>query len=273
MHALLMLAAMLPMLKECPKIDGTFDPAEWKGALSFDFDGGRGAKGYLAFTGKEFVYAARMKHENKEWIFSYVKKHDSGVYDDDSVDMYFTVPGRKGYRHVIANYCGTIYDAQVDDDTGKVDKKWESDARAAGGFDDATGMMTIEVAVPVDTIAPPDGKVSLCLAYFIKWLQYGDQAFGTRAKPLTFTTFELDKGYPEERIVKARPEGRLLSVIEHSDILWEGENPELEIFVKGGQKAPVRVTFENDTATCAYLDEKVEVKFRRERSPWQKEAK
>ena len=152
MIAMLMLATALPILPESPKIDGKVDPGEWKDALTFDFDHGRGAKGYLAFTGKEFVFAARMKHENREWIFSHVTDHDSGVWDDDSVDLYFAVPGRKGFRHIIANYGGTIYDANVSE--VRPDLSWESDARAAGGFDDATGLMTIEVAVPVGVIAP-----------------------------------------------------------------------------------------------------------------------
>ena len=270
MIAMLMLATALPILPESPKIDGKVDPGEWKDALTFDFDHGRGAKGYLAFTGKEFVFAARMKHENREWIFSHVTDHDSGVYDDDSVDLYFAVPGRKGFRHIIANYGGTIYDANVSE--VRPDLSWESDARAAGGFDDATGLMTIEVAVPVDVIAPADGKVGIAVGYFIKWLQYGDEAFGQRAKPGTFTVFELDKPYPDERIVPHKVEGPLLRAVAHTDLLWDDEPPRVDISVKGGQKGTVSVVMKGDTAVCTYRDETVEVKFRRETSPW-KEGK
>ena len=264
-------AALLPMLERAPAIDGRLDETEWLGAGRIELSGSCSGTVYFAQTEKDLVFAVKAKQRSREWRFATIRKHDANVYYDDSMDMFFSIPGRSGYRHVIANTAGTIYDAEVDS-LRKADLSWESGARARGSYGDEDETMTIEVAVPVDVIAPPEGLVGICVCYFVKWCYFSNDCLGSGHKPETFTVFDLGRRFDRERRIPQHAEPPAMSAVAHSDILWDDEAPQVVVRTLGRQTgAPVRVSFKGDTATCTYLDKTKTIKFTREPSPWREE--
>ena len=248
-------AALLPMLERAPVIDGRLDEAEWLGAGRAELSGSCSGTVYYAQTEKDLVFAVKARHGSREWRIATVRRHDANVYYDDSMDVFFSIPGRPGYRQVIANTLGAIYDAEVDA-LKKPHLEWESGARARGSYCDEDDTMTIEIAVPVDVIAPPEGLVGL----------------GSGHKPETFTVFDLGRRFDRERRIPPYAEPPAMSAVAYSDILWDDEAPQVVVRTLGRQTgSPVRVSFKGDTATCTYLDQKKTIKFTREPSPWREE--
>ena len=115
----------LPQLAASPRVDGTIDPAEWRGALYVnDFHETSKAlkatgiphalrtEAYVAQSESAFHFAFRCFHDRMREIATAAADHDGPVWADDSVEAFLDAQGTGyGYYHIIVNAAGCLTDA------------------------------------------------------------------------------------------------------------------------------------------------------------------
>lgn len=155
----------LPMLAAAPRVDGTIDPAEWRGALcvanfhqtsaslkDVGIPRALRTEAYVAQTKDAFHLAFRCYHDRMRQIALAAAEHDGPVWADDSVEVFLDAHGsRYSYYHIVANAAGCITDA-FNRAPRRRDATWDSDAKAAGRLHG--DRYTVELSIPFTTLNP-----------------------------------------------------------------------------------------------------------------------
>jgi len=142
--------------KAPPELDGKLDDEAWKQSpayqLARSLDGGGDAaqptEVRLLRDAKTLYLAFRCKEPLVAKLQATRRGHDSGIWEDDSVEFFLGAGG--AYYHFGVNAVGSTYDGKAKD------ASWTSGFKAAVGRE--TGAWAVEAAVPLAAMAP-DGKV------------------------------------------------------------------------------------------------------------------
>ena len=149
----------LPTLPEPPRIDGSIEPAEWRGALHVnDFHETSEALkaigipralrtgAYVAQSDSAFHFAFDCFHDRMRELTTAATEHDGPVWGDDSVEVFLDAHGtRYSYYHIIVNAAGCLTDA-FNSSPHRRDATWDADAQAAGRVH--ADRFTIELSLP-----------------------------------------------------------------------------------------------------------------------------
>lgn len=244
-----------------------------------EFPDGKGRATVSADAERLTVTITRV-HGRRESRVALRTRHDDAIYQDDSADVFIGLPGRRDFVHVIANTLGAIYDEHVDENR-RSDLKWNSGAKATGGYDDATGTFTVRIEIPLASIAPPDGRITLCCGAHVHYQLESAGCWGTYFRPETFAVFETSWRRPPPKVEEPQPfpgvgelaEDRRKTVLEvtcRSDIIWKGEPMRYAVRVHEPQTEPVEIEIIDGKAVFRYKDETVEIPHRTDDPPWEK---
>ncbi|HUT32790.1 MAG TPA: sugar-binding protein [Planctomycetota bacterium] len=142
--------------KAAPELDGKLDDEAWKQSpvyhLARSLDGGGDAaqptEVRLLRDAKTLYLAFRCTEPLVAKLQATRRGHDSGIWDDDSIEFFLGAAG--AYYHFGVNAVGSTYDGKAKD------ASWNSGLKAAVGRE--TGAWTLEAAVPLAAMVP-DGRV------------------------------------------------------------------------------------------------------------------
>ncbi|MBR7103858.1 MAG: hypothetical protein IKC65_02850 [Lentisphaeria bacterium] len=188
----LLYGAELPCLSPLPVLTGKPGHPGWKKAARYDFP----QKDTYALIGRSKTHlyiAVRSSHGSINDRIATMTAHDSPVYMNDCLDVFFNTTGKKDYYQVIANTNGTVCDLRTMPD-GKQDLQWDSGAKAAGSY--GKDSFYIELAVPLAAFAPMDKGFAMMINSYQRWRLKGVRILGQAHRPDTFTRFELKEAYP-----------------------------------------------------------------------------
>lgn len=161
-------AVFVKEVSEAPKLDGRIDPVCEKNAepmkLSF-LDGFKGTPeertvGYIVSHKGSLYITVRCNKKNPERIANKTKKHDGGVWADESVEI-FLDPNKTrdfNYYHLIVNSDEVSYDAKTHDYRKRNDKSWDPKTKIACQTDREG--WTMELCIPISEFGVAEGKVN-----------------------------------------------------------------------------------------------------------------
>lgn len=237
-------AAQLPMLSPAPRIDGKKGDAGWKKALTASFKIKKGTL-RLGRTATHLYVSVDVVHGNSKAYTNNQTKHDSPVYNDDSLDLFFTPdPGAESYYQIIANVRGVLYD-HIRDRNGNARMQWDSGAVAKGSY--GKNSYYIEMAVPFSALNCHKKVLAIGVAAFTPWNRQGEMLLGTYHKPETFTLFDI----PEEFPVKLKNSRWAYAGGNQSSTFLLENTSKKDLHLKGSfNKAPVSIRIKaNSTAS------------------------
>jgi hypothetical protein len=219
--ALLALAAMfhlsasaepteIPSFDRAPKMDGEWNPAEWRGALHFSefretserrqsdvVPPGLRTEAWLARAPAGLCVAFRCYHDQMGQMVTAVKAHDGPVWADDSVEVFLDAQGtRYGYYHFIVNAAGVLYDA-YNREPNRGDAAWDSGAVAAGSL--LGDGYSVEMIIPWTSLnlgLNSAGLIGLNLCRNARYTVGRQSLFGEYHRPGTWQEFRLEQAGP-----------------------------------------------------------------------------
>lgn len=195
--------AIVPLMKNAPKLDGVISPGEWKTlhvgrfvSQNGDFLSDRPGEYWIGSDGKMLYIAIRSAVHPQAGVQEKIKPRQDGgdvagdlIYDD-CIELWVdnNREGKDGqFVQIMVNPLGAIFDASFLRTERIMDKSWQSGLQQAHKVEN--GIWTAEFAIPFAKLGVPDGKPEIGFRVARNWKLPWDQA---RSEPQvrSFDTLE-----------------------------------------------------------------------------------